>query len=113
MSRKKQLQKLVNLSKIYFEKRLCKENCFSYLFYKVFEIVSLATAISMKMPPKLKEGGIVPLHECGKGELIKLPDGKTIIPHDISKQIAQSGNNINIVSVDNIIIEKRFLKDIK
>lgn len=59
-------------------------------------------------------GGLTTINERG-GELVTLPSGSTIIPHDLSKQAVNKGNNYNInltINVDGNVTTESRLTDI-
>ena len=41
-------------------------------------------------------GGLTRINEGGRGEIVDLPSGTRIIPHDVSKQVVSGGNTFNI-----------------
>ena len=41
-------------------------------------------------------GGLTRINEGGRGELVDLPSGTRIIPHDVSKQVVSGGNTFNM-----------------
>lgn len=60
------------------------------------------------------QGGDTRVNEGGKGELINLPSGAQIIPHDLSKKAVGGSKPINInIKIDTFIGAKEFLKQVK
>lgn len=52
-------------------------------------------------------GGIVQVHERG-GEIIDLPHGSRIYPHDVSMQMAKSGGNVTIAKIaDQVVVREQ------
>jgi hypothetical protein len=110
-----------NLKKTKCKNKLWQYNRNSYsLFYwlgiaaniwaKTIKISQMAIIASQQKT--FKKGGIVkPNIEENKGELINLPDGSTIIPPDIARQIANSNNKINIENIS-LQIDKNKVDDI-
>ena len=41
-------------------------------------------------------GGLTRINEGGRGEIVDLPSGTRIIPHDVSKQVVSGGNTFNM-----------------
>lgn len=69
------------------------------LTVKVFSaFVAAVTASRHQPPPKPQNGGLVKPNENGP-EIVNIPDGSTIIPHDIARDIVKGGGEININNV--------------
>lgn len=58
-------------------------------------------------------GGRTRINEMGRGEIVDLPNGTRIIPHDLAKQEVASGTtvNVNFTVAGNVIGNREFLEE--
>lgn len=50
-------------------------------------------------------GGLAIVNEGGRGEIIDLPSGSRVIPHDVSMRMASSGGGVTISGDTNLVIQ--------
>lgn len=59
-------------------------------------------------------GGLTSVNEGGRGEILNLPNGTQIIPHDVSKKAVQGGGNVtvNVTIQGNVVGNEAFANQI-
>lgn len=60
-------------------------------------------------------GGLTRINEGGRGEIVDLPSGTRIIPHDVSKQVAQGGGRnvtVNVNIAGNVIGNRAYAEEL-